>query len=185
MGRAPGPTSRTGAGGAARQGALGNIRGEHKPAGNAQARRPLGAAADPRRLACAAAGRHAIPLVLQAIGPQLKRRPLDTRNGRRGDNCVGGGERVTCAVLGGAGGTHEVFMRNALPASILIKRFGAERLYDVDLRRYVVLDDLYAWQVMAVSFIVEDAKSGEDVTAAVLADVAGSEARSKPGAAAG
>jgi polyhydroxyalkanoate synthesis regulator protein len=76
-------------------------------------------------------------------------------------------------------------MRNALPASILIKRFGAERLYDVDLRRYVVLDDLYAWQVMAVSFIVEDAKSGEDVTAAVLADVAGSEARTKPGAAAG
>ena len=61
-------------------------------------------------------------------------------------------------------------MRNALPASILIKRYGAERLYDVDLRRYVRLDDLYAWQVMAVSFVVEDAKSGEDVTAAVLAD---------------
>jgi polyhydroxyalkanoate synthesis regulator protein len=76
-------------------------------------------------------------------------------------------------------------MRNALPASILIKRFGAERLYDVDLRRYVVLDDLYAWQVMAVSFIVEDAKSGEDVTAAVLADVAGWRARSEPGASAG
>jgi polyhydroxyalkanoate synthesis regulator protein len=76
-------------------------------------------------------------------------------------------------------------MRNALPASILIKRLGAERLYDVDLRRYVVLDDLYAWQVMAVPFIVEDAKSGEDVTAAVLADVAGSGARSEPGASAG
>jgi polyhydroxyalkanoate synthesis regulator protein len=61
-------------------------------------------------------------------------------------------------------------MRNALPASILIKRYDAQRLYDVDLRRYVLLDDLYAWQVMAVSFIVEDASSGEDVTAAVLAD---------------
>ena len=61
-------------------------------------------------------------------------------------------------------------MRNALPASILIKRYAAERLYDVDLRRDVLLDDLYAWQVMAVSFIIEDAKSGEDVTAAVLAD---------------
>jgi polyhydroxyalkanoate synthesis regulator protein len=71
-------------------------------------------------------------------------------------------------------------MRNALPMSILIKRYGAERLYDVDLRRYVLLDDLYAWQVMAVSFIVEDAKSGEDVTAAVLADTTGPSACSDP-----
>jgi polyhydroxyalkanoate synthesis regulator protein len=69
-------------------------------------------------------------------------------------------------------------MRNALPQSILIKRYAAQRLYDVDLRRYVLLDDLYAWQVMAVSFIVEDAKSGEDVTAAVLADATTPAARS-------
>jgi polyhydroxyalkanoate synthesis regulator protein len=71
-------------------------------------------------------------------------------------------------------------MRNALPQSILIKRYAAQRLYDVDLRRYVVLDDLYAWQVMAISFIVEDAKSGEDVTAAVLADATGPSTRSDP-----
>jgi len=71
-------------------------------------------------------------------------------------------------------------MRNALPASILIKRYAAERLYDVDLRRYVLLDDLYAWQVMAVSFIIEDAKSGEDVTAAVLADATAPGARPDP-----
>ena len=64
-------------------------------------------------------------------------------------------------------------MHNAPAASILIKRDGAARLYDVDLRRYVLLDDLYAWAVMAVPFIVEDAKSGEDVTAAVLADATG------------
>jgi polyhydroxyalkanoate synthesis regulator protein len=71
-------------------------------------------------------------------------------------------------------------MRNALPASILIKRYGAERLYDVALRRDVLLDDLYAWQVMAVSFVVEDAKSGEDVTAAVLADATGPSRFSDP-----
>lgn len=52
---------------------------------------------------------------------------------------------------------------------ILIKRYGAETLYDVDYKRYVGVDDLYAWQLMAVSFIVRDATSGEDVTAAVLA----------------
>ena len=60
-------------------------------------------------------------------------------------------------------------MRSPQAASVLIKRFDAERLYDVDLRRYIVLDDLYAWQLMAVPFIVQDASSGEDVTAAVLA----------------
>ena len=61
-------------------------------------------------------------------------------------------------------------MHNHEPASILIKRYAGERLYDVDLRRYVMVDDLYAWQLMAVSFIVRDATSGEDVTAAVLAE---------------
>jgi len=60
-------------------------------------------------------------------------------------------------------------MRSPQAASVLIKRFNAERLYDVDLRRYIVLDDLYAWQLMAVPFVVQDASSGEDVTAAVLA----------------
>ncbi|HET6925375.1 MAG TPA: polyhydroxyalkanoate synthesis regulator DNA-binding domain-containing protein [Hyphomicrobiaceae bacterium] len=64
-------------------------------------------------------------------------------------------------------------MRSPPPASVLIKRYDAERLYDVDLRRYIVLDDLYAWQLMAVPFIVQDANSGEDVTAAVLAGPGG------------
>jgi len=71
-------------------------------------------------------------------------------------------------------------MRSHQPASVLIKRYGAERLYDVDLRRYIVLDDLYAWQLMAVPFIVQDAKSGEDVTATVLAGAAGATPRLDP-----
>ena len=33
-----------------------------------------------------------------------------------------------------------------------------------------MVDDLFAWQVLAVPFIVRDATSGEDVTAAVLAE---------------
>jgi len=53
--------------------------------------------------------------------------------------------------------------------SVLIKRDAGQRLYDVGLRRYLIVDDLYAWQLMAVPFIVRDANSGEDVTAAVLA----------------
>ena len=65
-------------------------------------------------------------------------------------NCVRRGELVTCAVLGGAKGAYEVSMRSPQLASVLIKRYDAERLYDVDLRRYIVLDELYAWQLMAV-----------------------------------
>jgi hypothetical protein len=95
-------------------------------------------------------------------------------------NCVGRGELVTCAVLDGAEGTHEVAMRSPQPASVLIKRYDAERLYDVDLRRYIVLDELYAWQLMAVPFVVQDAKSGEDVTAAVLAGLDGPTPRLGP-----
>jgi hypothetical protein len=146
--------------------------------------RPGAAAQRPRAayLLAVVAGRLAarIPLAFQEIRTQPSQSRLPSRGQGIGSNCVGGGERVTCAVLGGAGDTHEVFMRNALPQSILIKRFAAKRLYDVDLRRYVLLDDLYAWQVMAVSFIVEDAKSGEDVTAAVLADATTPGARSDP-----
>jgi polyhydroxyalkanoate synthesis regulator protein len=61
-------------------------------------------------------------------------------------------------------------MPNPDAASILIKRDAAAKLYDVDLARYVGVDDLFAWQVLAVPFIVRDATSGEDITAAVLAD---------------
>jgi hypothetical protein len=95
-------------------------------------------------------------------------------------NCIHRGELVTCAVLGGAKGAYEVSMRSSQPASVLIKRYDAERLYDVDLRRYIVLDELYAWQLMAVPFIVQDAKSGEDVTAAVLAGPDGPTLRLDP-----
>ena len=60
-------------------------------------------------------------------------------------------------------------MPNPDASSILIKRDAAAKLYDVDMARYVMVDDLFAWQVLAVPFIVRDATSGEDVTAAVLA----------------
>jgi polyhydroxyalkanoate synthesis regulator protein len=51
---------------------------------------------------------------------------------------------------------------------VLIERDAGQRLYDRDLRRYITVDDLYAWQLMSVPFIVRDAESGEDVTAAIM-----------------
>ena len=51
---------------------------------------------------------------------------------------------------------------------VLIEREAGQRLYDRDLRRYITVDDLYAWQLMSVPFIVRDAASGEDITATIM-----------------
>ena len=63
-------------------------------------------------------------------------------------------------------------MRDRETASVLVKRYDGQRLYDTDLNRYITVDDLYAWQLMSVPFIVRDAQSGEDITAAILAEPA-------------
>jgi polyhydroxyalkanoate synthesis regulator protein len=52
---------------------------------------------------------------------------------------------------------------------VLIKRCDSQRFYDVGCARYLTIDDLVAWQAMSLCFEVRDAKTGEDVTAAVLA----------------
>jgi polyhydroxyalkanoate synthesis regulator protein len=52
---------------------------------------------------------------------------------------------------------------------VVVERCEGQRLYDADLRRYITIDDLYAWQLMSVPFIVRDAASGEDVTADIIA----------------
>ena len=59
-------------------------------------------------------------------------------------------------------------MRDCETTCVLIKRCADERLYDTGLKRYITIDDLYAWQLMSVPFIVRDARSGEDITTAIL-----------------
>jgi polyhydroxyalkanoate synthesis regulator protein len=61
-------------------------------------------------------------------------------------------------------------VRDRETASVLVKRYAGQRLYDTDLKRYITVDDLFAWQLMSVPFIVRDAHSGEDVTAATLVE---------------
>jgi hypothetical protein len=56
---------------------------------------------------------------------------------------------------------------------VVVERCEGQRLYDADLRRYITVDDLYAWQLMSVPFIVRDAESGKDVTADILLAPAG------------
>jgi polyhydroxyalkanoate synthesis regulator protein len=54
-------------------------------------------------------------------------------------------------------------------APILVKRCDGQRLYLVASGRYVAAADLRGWQLSGTDFVVRDARSGEDVTAAVLA----------------
>jgi PHB accumulation regulatory protein len=59
-------------------------------------------------------------------------------------------------------------VRDCETTSVLVKRYDDERLYDTGLKRYITIDDLYAWQLMSVPFVVRDARSGEDITTATL-----------------
>ena len=53
---------------------------------------------------------------------------------------------------------------------VLIERLDAQRFYDVALARFLTIDDLVAWHAMSLCFEVRDAKTGEDVTEAILAE---------------
>jgi polyhydroxyalkanoate synthesis regulator protein len=55
-------------------------------------------------------------------------------------------------------------------ASIVIKRYGADRLYEPAKARYVTPDELRAWRRNGMPVSVRDANTGEDVTLAVLAE---------------
>jgi polyhydroxyalkanoate synthesis regulator protein len=52
---------------------------------------------------------------------------------------------------------------------ILIKRYARDRLYDTVAGRYLTVADLQEWMARAVSFVVLDAETGEDITSVLLA----------------
>lgn len=54
---------------------------------------------------------------------------------------------------------------------IIIKKYANRRLYNTDASVYVTLDDLRALVREDVDFIVQDAKTGEDLTRAVLTQI--------------
>jgi polyhydroxyalkanoate synthesis regulator protein len=54
-------------------------------------------------------------------------------------------------------------------ASILVKRYGGQRLYEPAQARYVTADQVQAWHRKGLSVVVRDASTGEDVTRVVLA----------------
>jgi len=56
-------------------------------------------------------------------------------------------------------------------SSVLIRKYGNRRLYRTDESRYVKLDELAALASDGIEFVVMDAKSGQDLTSIVLAQV--------------
>jgi polyhydroxyalkanoate synthesis repressor PhaR len=57
------------------------------------------------------------------------------------------------------------------PEPVVIKKYANRRLYNTATSSYVTLDDLAELVRKEVDFIVYDAKSGEDITRAVLAQI--------------
>jgi len=52
---------------------------------------------------------------------------------------------------------------------ILVKRYARDRLYDTVAERYLTTADLQKWMARAISFVVLDAETGEDITRVLLA----------------
>jgi polyhydroxyalkanoate synthesis regulator protein len=52
---------------------------------------------------------------------------------------------------------------------ILVKRYARDRLYDTVAGRYLTVADLERWTTGAVSFVVLDVETGEDITRVLLA----------------
>jgi polyhydroxyalkanoate synthesis repressor PhaR len=57
------------------------------------------------------------------------------------------------------------------PGSITIKKYANRRLYNTGTSTYVTLEDLAAMVKAGEDFIVHDAKTGEDITRQVLAQI--------------
>lgn len=56
-------------------------------------------------------------------------------------------------------------------APVVIKKYANRRLYNTGTSSYVTLEDLCAMVKQGVDFVVQDARSGQDITRSVLAQI--------------
>ncbi len=61
--------------------------------------------------------------------------------------------------------------KNKKDGVTIIKKYANRRLYDTGRSSYVTLDDLSEMVRDGYEFVVQDAKSGEDITRSVLAQI--------------
>ena len=60
---------------------------------------------------------------------------------------------------------------DAAPPATIIKKYANRRLYNTGTSTYVTLDDLAEMVKGGEDFVVQDAKSGEDLTRPVLTQI--------------
>ena len=58
-----------------------------------------------------------------------------------------------------------------VPAPVVVKKYANRRLYDTASSAYVTLEDLGAMVKQGVDFVVQDARTGEDITRQVLTQI--------------
>jgi polyhydroxyalkanoate synthesis repressor PhaR len=56
-------------------------------------------------------------------------------------------------------------------AAVVVKKYANRRLYDTSTSAYVTLDDLSAMVKRGIDFVVQDARTGEDITRQVLTQI--------------
>lgn len=61
--------------------------------------------------------------------------------------------------------------QNSKKQPVIIKKYANRRLYNTAISSYVTLDDLCELVKIGEDFVVQDAKSGEDITRSVLAQI--------------
>src|SRR5690348_4821671 len=99
-----------------------------------------------------------------AQGRAVPRRALPRRHKRVGR---GAGQWLCLHVQ--AGGSVSTMAEGKEP--VTIKKYANRRLYNTGTSTYVTLEDLAAMVKEGEDFVVYDAKSGEDITRSVLAQI--------------
>lgn len=81
-----------------------------------------------------------------------------------------GGDRVCGEAAARVPGTDGAGMQSKTPSTV-IKKYANRRLYHTGTSTYVTLDDLAEMVRAGEDFVVQDAKSGEDITRGVLGQI--------------
>lgn len=81
-------------------------------------------------------------------------------------------EPIECQAKKNSHGQSSISGDNAQsPAPVVIKKYANRRLYDTTASCYITLDHLRQMVIDGVEFVVRDARTGEDLTRAVLTQI--------------
>ena len=77
-----------------------------------------------------------------------------------------------CKVMPGSSHAHTARGSSSQTSPpVVIKKYANRRLYNTEISAYITLDDVRTMVCDGIGFVVEDAKTGEDLTAQILMQV--------------